>query len=114
MYGTMSVAGPQNRGKTSQNIIPTKNVLPKKLGKRLLGYLNEKQKTIPLRNKIYLERSTKCILRGRKKKISRHLFDQALDYEFNQLKQNIGVSWVEKYALKNFIMNTMTKMYIVV
>jgi hypothetical protein len=50
-------------------------------------------------------------MRGRKKKISKQLFDQALDYEFNLLRQNMGVSWGEKRALKRFIENTMFKMY---
>lgn len=107
------VSGPSSidPGTTSQSSFTKKTSLSKELGRRLLGHLEEKQKRIPLRNKIYLERSTRCVMRGRKKKISKQLFDQALDYEFNMLRQKMGIRWGEKRALKRFIENTMFKMY---
>jgi hypothetical protein len=84
------------------------------LAEQMLGHITEKRKRMPLRNKIVVDAATRNILAGNKRTVSRRYYKQLLETEYKKLKTSLDPrSWKERRTLRQFIDNTMMKMYIV-
>jgi hypothetical protein len=85
------------------------------LAVKLYHVIERKRKKIPFRNKMQIDASVRSYMQGYKRNISKKRFQEVLKAEYNNMKLNVMLSsWGEKRALKQYIENTMTKMYNIV